>query len=180
MKLDIGGGKNSLKGYTTIDIEPKHGTDYVGDFRTMNFENIEEIRSWFLLEHFSREEQIKVLQLWHSWLVEGGILDVSVPDFEYICKNFNVHEYWMTRHAFGSQEANWAFHLDGWYEKKFKGLFPCLGFEIQEVERFITRKHLPNIRVLSKKVAPNGKLNKYIKLYSPHDAYSNTSISQIA
>jgi predicted SAM-dependent methyltransferase len=164
MKLDIGGGKKKKKGFHTIDIEPRHKTNFVGDFRKMSFENIEHIRSNFLLEHFRREEQIKVLQLWHSWLQKYGVLDISVPDFEYICKNFAIHPYWMTRHAFGSQEAGWAYHLDGWYEEKIRKLFPCVGFEIQFIERFTTRRYLPNIRVVAKKVEPKG-LEEYIEIY---------------
>lgn len=155
LKLEIGSGKRPHKGYTTIDIEPHSNANYVGDFREMAFWGVEEIRSHHLLEHFSRDESVKVLALWREWLKPGGTLIVETPDFEYICKEFaekpkDVH-YWLTRHAYGSQEAGWAFHRDGWYEEKFRQVLPEVGFEIIEVKRNVTRGYLPNILVIAKK-----------------------------
>ncbi|HEC66366.1 MAG TPA: hypothetical protein ENI23_13850 [bacterium] len=166
MKLDVGGGKKRRKGYTSIDVGD-YGNNIVGDFRTMKFEDVSVVRSFFLLEHYSRKEAITVLQQWHSWLKDEGTLWIAVPDFEYICKNFDIHPYWMTRHTFGSQgEDSWGFHLDGWYEDKIKKLFPALGFEIFEIKRFVSRKYLPNIEVLAKKVEPNPEaLERYLNKY---------------
>lgn len=151
-KLNIGSRKKHRKGYTTIDIEDGHGVDIVGDFRTMYFENVQEILAEHLLEHFSREEGEKVLELWNSWLQKGGVLIVETPDFEHICKNFEKNEYWMTRHAYGSQEAEWAFHRTGYYEESFKQLLPKHGFEVKEISRNLSRKILPNIRVKAIKI----------------------------
>lgn len=158
MKLNIGAGKRHYSGYTTIDIEPKNNPDIVGDFRTMDFKDIEEIRAEHILEHFSRDEGFRVLSQWREWLKPDGILIVETPDFEYICKEFagksrDVH-YWLTRHAYGSQEAEWAFHRDGWYEERFKREFPLLGFDVLEITRNVTRGYLPNIRVVVKKGHP--------------------------
>lgn len=152
MKLNIGSGKRPYKGYKTVDIEEKNKPDIVGDFRTMSFSDIEEIRAEHILEHFSRDEACVVLSQWRSWLKQYGLLIVETPDFEYICKNFDKDPYWMTRHAYGSQEAEWAFHRDGWYENKFRKLLPELGFEIIEITRNISRRILPNIKVVARKV----------------------------
>lgn len=128
----------------------------MGDFRTMSFNDIEEIRSEHLLEHFGRDEAIVILNLWKDWLKKDGILIVETPDFESICKAFEgkdrATQYWLTRHAYGSQEADWAYHRDGWYEDKFKQLFPEIGFEIMSIERNHTRGYLPNIKVTAKKI----------------------------
>jgi len=147
MRINIGCGKRKYTGYTTVDIESKNNPDIVGDFRTMTFSDVEEIRAEHLLEHFSRNESIDILKQWHSWLKDGGLLVVETPDFEGICENFSLDHYWMTRHAYGSQEAEWAFHRDGWYEEKFRQLLPELGFEIIGVEKTRSRRILPNIRV---------------------------------
>ena len=87
-KIEIGSGKWPHAGYTTIDIEPASNPDIVGDFRTMNFSGIEEIRNHHLLEHFDRCEAIDILKLWHQWLKKGGTLIVETPDFEGICEHF--------------------------------------------------------------------------------------------
>lgn len=152
MKLNIGSRKKHHKGYTTIDIESGHGVDFVGDFRKMSFEGIDEILAEHLLEHFSRDESIAVLGLWNKWLTIGGILIVETPDFEGICENFNKDRYWMTRHTYGSQEADWAFHKDGWYEEKFKDVLPSVGFEILSISKTVSRRILPNIKVVAKKI----------------------------
>ncbi|MEK9207082.1 MAG: hypothetical protein AAB922_01270 [Patescibacteria group bacterium] len=151
-KLEIGSGRKPHNGYETIDIEAYAKPTYLGDFRTMIFSDIDEIRAHHILEHFSREEGEKVLKLWHSWLKLDGVLIVETPDFEGICENFNKDKYWMTRHAYGSQEAEWAFHRDGWYEEKFLFLLPKLGYEILEMRRNVSRKILPNITVIAKKI----------------------------
>lgn len=152
MKLEIGVGRRKHKGYETIDVEEYANPTYLGDFRTMSFSDVEEIRAHHLLEHFSRDESVKVLTLWNKWLKLGGTLIVETPDFEGICANFNKDHYWMTRHTYGSQEAEWAFHRDGWYEEKFREIFPAVGFEIISIDKSVSRKILPNITVVAKKI----------------------------
>lgn len=145
--LEIGCGRKPHKGFKTIDIEAYANPDYLGDFRTMNFENVQVIRAHHVLEHFGREEGIRVLEQWRSWLRPGGQLIVETPDFEGICHDFLIDPYWMTRHAFGSQEANWAYHKDGWYEAKFKNILSTIGFRITDITKSKSRKILPNITV---------------------------------
>lgn len=150
-RLEIGSGRMPHKGYETIDVEAYANPTYLGDFRKMNFSEVEEIRSHHLLEHFGRQEGEEVLKLWYSWLKPQGVLIVETPDFEEICRQWDVNHYWMTRHAFGSQEQDWAFHRDGWYEEKFKEVLPRLGFEIVSIQKSKSRKILPNILVVAKK-----------------------------
>lgn len=145
--LEIGCGRKPHKGFKTIDIEAYANPDYLGDFRTMNFENVQVIRAHHVLEHFSREEGVTVLKQWHSWLKQGGILIVETPDFEEICHDFASDPYWMTRHTFGSQEADWAFHKDGWYEAKLRSVLLIIGFTIKDIRKSKSRKILPNITV---------------------------------
>lgn len=148
MKLHLGARFKRFSGYLNVDIEKHPGVDLVADFRTLEYNNeIEAIRAHHLLEHFSRAEGVEVLKQWYSWLMPGGVLIVETPDLEGICADFNRDKYWMCRHAYGSQEADWAFHRDGWYEDKFKEVFPKLGFEIQSIVKSRSRKILPNITV---------------------------------
>lgn len=168
MKLDIGSGNQPHHGYTTIDVEHSAHPDIVGDFRTMSFSNIEEIRAHHLLEHFDRKEGIEVLKQWRDWLAPGGRLIVETPDLERICYFFInrqdgrwANQEWLNHHLYGSQEAGWAYHKDGWYKEKFERVLPELGFEIELIKQkhsYIrygesrTRYRLPNILVIAKKV----------------------------
>lgn len=153
MKLNIGSGFRKYRGYKTIDVEPHTNPEIVGDFRTMKFEDVDEVRAEHLLEHFSREEAIDILKLWNSWLKVGGRLHIEVPDFQGICRDFDIDRYWMTRHAYGSQEAEWAYHKDGWYLEKFKQVLPKCGFKIISHKYTFSRKILPNIVVIAEKFA---------------------------
>jgi hypothetical protein len=167
LKLEIGSGRTPHSGYETIDIEAYAKPTYLGDFRKMSFSEVEEIRANHLLEHFSRQEAIEVLKQWRSWLKDGGRLIVETPDFEGICYYFTQQpiRLWGTREmlvmaTYGSQEADWAFHRDGWYEEKFKEILPKLGFKII----LIKKKHnyyrnenrirfrLPVILVIAEKI----------------------------
>ena len=151
-KILLGCRAKILKGYLCNDIESHLGVDIVADFRTLTFHDLDEVRSHHLLEHFSREESIKVIHLWKSWLKVGGQLIIETPDFEGICQNFNKDKYWMTRHAYGSQEADWAFHRDGWYEEKFRDVLTREGFKVVEIRKSVSRKILPNITVIAEKL----------------------------
>jgi SAM-dependent methyltransferase len=156
MKIEIGSGRKPHKGYDTIDVESYANPTYLGDFRTMKFENLDEIRNHHLFEHFNRAEAIEVLKLWYSWLRPEGILIIETPDIEGISEMFLSHKNnrirdWLIRHLYGSQEADWAYHRDGWYEDKFRGLLPKLGFTILEVRKSKSRQILPNITIVAKK-----------------------------
>lgn len=147
--LELGSGSRPHKGYLTVDL--CEDADIVGDFRQMHFNDVGTIRAHHLLEHFGRDEGITVLKLWHEWLRKGGRLIIETPDFEKICENFAKDKYWMARHAYGSQEADWAYHKDAWYGEKFEKVLPDVGFEVISMKPRITRGYLPNIIVTAQK-----------------------------
>lgn len=165
MRLEIGCGLKPHAGFKTIDVEEYAHPDYLGDFRTMSFKDIEEIRCHHLLEHFGRKEAIDVLKLWYSWLAKGGCLIIETPDFKGICEDFiktwdldisqrkiDKRRYWLSRHAYGSQEQTWAYHKDAWWEEKFKSILPQLGFKILGFRLDKSRAILPNILVVAEKL----------------------------
>lgn len=151
MKLHLGCGEQYLKGYVNIDfpvsehsvMKPK--ADVFADIRTLQYPagSIEEIRSHHVFEHFSRAETLKLLKQWHGWLAVGGTLVIETPDFEGSIRKF-LHadirtQSQLGRHIFGSQEAKWAYHLDGWYGKKFRFVLDRFGFKNIRVKRFSNR-----------------------------------------
>ncbi len=147
IRLHLGCGENYLAGYTNVDLPVEHQTvmqtraDLYADVRTLNYaeNSVSEVRTHHMLEHFSRQEAIKLLLRWRRWLRADGVLHVETPDFEEGVKRFtsgNMHtKFAVARHLFGSQEAAWAFHLDWWGEEKFRFVLPRLGYEIIELEK---------------------------------------------
>jgi predicted SAM-dependent methyltransferase len=157
LRLEVGCGRKPLKGFKTIDIESYAKPDYLGDFRGMSFCDVEEIQAHHVFEHFGRAEALDVLALWRSWLKVDGKLVVEVPDFEAVCeafsKDYNTkHRYWLCRHLYGSQEAEWAYHREGYWEDKLIQMFSTNGFEVISIRRNITRGYLPNIIVEAIKI----------------------------
>lgn len=165
-RLEIGSGKYPVAGYTHIDIEPQKYVDIVGDFRTMSFHDLEEVRSHHLLEHFGYDEAIDVLKLWRSWLKVGGRLTIETPDFGRICTLWDSGGVWadkehLAKHAYGSQESEWAYHKSAWFKEKFERILPELGFNIfllKQKHSYIrygeknTRYRFPNIMVIADKL----------------------------
>ena len=65
-------------------------------------------------------------------------------------KNLSWQKQSIMRHIFGSHEAYWAMHYDGWYKDKFEHVLSTLGFT--EVHCEFTQWQLTkNIIVRAKK-----------------------------
>ena len=153
MKIEIGSGTRPHKGYTTIDIRGEVEPEYIGDFRDMEFEDVREVRSHHLLEHFSREDGIEALRIWHSWLRPGGLLVIETPDIEGICERFKEDPYRMATHLYGTQHYPNDYHKDGWWRGKFEDILPKIGFRFKSIKRFPGKKGgLPNIMIVAKKL----------------------------
>jgi hypothetical protein len=96
---------------------------------------------------------------WYGWLGEGGVLVIETPDFEASARRFlkrrsRKQRGTIVRHVFGSQEAAWAFHADGWYEEKFREVLGTLGYEVVKAKRE-SWLATDNITVTARKPAPH-------------------------
>jgi len=91
MKLHIGCGKRIINGWVNIDLDPANKPDIVDDAETLSLINdgsADIIYASHVLEHFKRNNTLKVLQLWHSKLKPGGVLRLAVPDFEKVVQAY--------------------------------------------------------------------------------------------
>ncbi len=148
VKLHLGCGKNYLKGYINVDLPPDGQTvmrakvDMHADIRTLKYaeSSVDEIRNHHLLEHFTRQEALKLLLQWRRWLKPGGLLVIETPDFEESAKVFLGADiktkFKIARHIFGSHESEWAIHRDFWNKEKFELMLAKLGFEIVDIQQF--------------------------------------------
>ena len=158
IKLHLGCGEVYLEGYVNIDLPPsehnfmKVKADVYKDIRQLEYadNSVDEIRTHHMLEHFSRQEAIKILFRWRHWLKVGGVLHIETPDFETAVKKFFEADlsvkFKIARHIFGSHESSWAFHKDFWGEEKFRFVLNKLGFEIIEIKptTVYTAKYIPD------------------------------------
>jgi glycosyltransferase involved in cell wall biosynthesis/predicted SAM-dependent methyltransferase len=142
LRLHLGCGETYLPGFENIDFPPDqhtvqttHRADIYADITKLSYpwRSVNQIRLHHVFEHFDRPTALYLLIEWSGWLEDGGLLVIETPDFELSAKSFlkgNAKIRHKTiRHLFGSQEATWAIHQDGWYKDKFELYLISLGFK---------------------------------------------------
>ena len=143
IKLHLGCGNRYMEGYINIDFPPEDHTiqtdlvaDKYEDITRLDYpeNSITEIRLHHVFEHFTRADALALLCRWRDWLKPGGLLRIETPDVMACCKlivspftSYSIKQQVM-RHLFGSHEAGWAVHCDGWYKQKFITTLNMLGF----------------------------------------------------
>jgi len=149
MKLHLGSGSVYLDGYVNIDYpQESHTTnivkaDILADLTTLDYPagTIDEVRLHHTFEHFNRQWALKLLGDWHRWLKVGGMLTIEVPDFDELANRYVKadleYQFKILRHMFGSHEAHWAYHYDGWGEQKFRFVLEKFGFEDLEFKKIL-------------------------------------------
>lgn len=149
MRLHLCCGSSYLDGYENVELpQNKHlKADVYADIRTLSYEpdSIDEIVISHAFEHFDRATALFLLEEWNKWLKIGGILHIVVPDFEENARVFlSDHTSFedkqkLLRHIFGTHEADWALHYDGWYFDKFRFVLNKFGFDIARADRIIVQ-----------------------------------------
>lgn len=162
--LHLGCGERYLPGYINIDLpwdnRPLHLSnipDYFSNILDLRFppNSVMKIENHHMFEHFSRPKALGLLCAWSLWLDHAGFLIIETPDFEaginrYLNSSSFLERQVILRHIFGSHEANWAYHYDGWSYQKFQRIFEALGFTLDRPE-YTTWKSTDNVIVRAKK-----------------------------
>jgi hypothetical protein len=167
LRLHLGCGENHFRGYINIDFPSSEHTvqttspaDMYADITAIQFPAgiVDEVRSHHVFEHFTRQEALAMLCAWHTWLKVDGILIIETPDFDTSIKQLISSEYdyntkqAILRHVFGSHEAGWAIHCDGWYKEKYEHILNLLGYKILEI-RHEGWSMIRNIVVTAQKIS---------------------------
>jgi predicted SAM-dependent methyltransferase len=177
IKLHLGCGQRYLEGYINIDYPATEHTvqshikaDRYADITELTYSSntIDEVRLHHVFEHFTRTDALALLCRWRDWLKPGGLLRIETPDAmkssELIASPFTSFDFkqQVMRHLFGSHEAAWAVHCDGWYKEKFITTLGSLGFENI---RFSGNKWgaLRNVEVYATKSKHDFTLEEYVK-----------------
>ncbi len=167
MKLHLGCGETYLKGYINVDfpsakhsVQKKRVADICADILRLRYppESIEEVRLHHVFEHFTRPVALALLVSWRSWLIPCGTIRIEVPDFDktasQILNRFTntKQKHIALRHIFGSQEAPWANHFEGWSEDRLKSLFILFGFKPKKMSKNSWRGTY-NLEIIATKMA---------------------------
>jgi predicted SAM-dependent methyltransferase len=150
VKLHLGCGERYLDGYFNIDfpvsehtVQRERVADLYADILTLRYApgEAEEIRLHHVFEHFARPVACALLASWFSWLRTEGILHIEVPDFDRTARLVtrtltslrakSVAE----RHLFGSHEAEWADHREGYNAAILRHMVRSFGFVPRKLKR---------------------------------------------
>lgn len=200
MKLHLGCGQRYFDGYVNIDFPPaSHSVQEVSvaDLQTnileLNYskQSIEEIRLHHVFEHFPRPIACGLLAGWFSWLQPNGTLHIEVPDFTKsaltIINPFSTLRAKLVaeRHLFGSHEAHWAVHCEGYSPETLQMMLESFGFKVAK-----TVKHswlgTHNFELLAKKGNKNiskseclGIATAFLKNYLLDDGESESKLLKV-
>lgn len=200
MKLHLGCGQRYLEGYVNIDYPPSSHTvqegsiaDLHADILTLRYahETIEEIRLHHVFEHFPRPVACALLSCWHFWMKPKGILHIEVPDFQKTGRvllnpfaSFNKKAI-AERHIFGSHEAGWAVHCEGYTISMMKKMISCYGFKVNEIRKNSWMGTF-NFELFAKKSTENitkkdfeAVTEKYLRNYLVDDGETETQLLKV-
>lgn len=147
LRYHLGCGSIYMKGYVNVDFPESEHTvaeikaDEYSDLRMMEFKpDVVEIRSHHVFEHFGFVDSIALLIKWTLALQKGGVLSIGVPDPQKIVEGMGklkgFQEAIAMRLLFGSQEAKWAYHINGWSPRLLTSVLLMLGYHIETVESY--------------------------------------------
>lgn len=146
IKLNIG-SRVHADGWKTFDIEPGPEVDFVGDCRDLSRfadGSIAEIYASHVLEHLSYKEEIQpALKEWFRALMPNGVVMISVPDLDTLCRLFVHPDVDQQERArvmqmiFGAQENGYDFHKAGLWVELLGSMLHKTGFiQIERVPEF--------------------------------------------
>lgn len=90
VRLNLGCGIYAIPGMINIDQRPGVNPDIVADVLNLSYGpgTVDEIYCGHLLEHLTWDEGQQALRHWHEILKKGGTIMLTVPDFDFLAKQY--------------------------------------------------------------------------------------------
>jgi trans-aconitate methyltransferase len=159
MKLHLGCGNKKIDGYINIDIRVDVNPDLIDDISKLNEvknNSVDVIYACHVLEHFGRHEYMDVLKRWYEVLNDGGILRISVPNFEEVSKYYEETKDLskLLGFLYGGQNYKQNFHYCAWDFNSLHSSLKSLGFK--EVYKYDWKK------------TEHSNLDDFSQAYLPH------------
>jgi len=149
IKLHLGCGKRYIPGFVHVDGVAAPHVDHVQDIRTLpQFDDAtaELIYACQVIEYFDRDEVAGVLTEWRRVLVPGGILRLSVPNFEVISRLYRAgfELEWFLGTLYGKipdGRGGHQYHRTTYDEPSLRKLLARTGFVDAELWRWQEVEH---------------------------------------
>lgn len=143
MKIDLGSGNPDQgeaqpEGYVLNDVEPHQNIDLVCNIKDIDQFIPEgccaEIRMSHVFEHFTKQEGIDLLKMFHKLLQEKGRLLIIVPNFRWHCELLRSGQDEMAVHyCFGGQLDEFDIHKTAFTPKILQKRLEENGFKVEKL-----------------------------------------------
>jgi len=142
--IHLGCGHVNVPQFINIDLLPYshiHYIQQIDDLSIFPNEYADLLYASHVLEHISYNALSKVLKEWHRVLKKGGVLYISVPDFDKLIDVYSSEQReikTIISPLMGGQDHSFNYHKAAFNEKYLKELLLSIGFK--EVERWEPKK----------------------------------------
>lgn len=159
MKLHLGCGKRFIPGFVHIDAIDYPHVDHVATIDSLSFipdASAELIYNCHVLEHFKRRDVQRVLKEWYRVLKPGGVLRVSVPDFEKLCEVYQKYRNLdlVIGALFGRQDYLYNIHYN--------------AFDFDTLRRKLEEAGFSGVKRYDWRETEHADVDDYSQAYIPH------------
>lgn len=137
--IHLGGGEINIPEFINVDIRPLSHIHYVRSAEDLDIfpdKYADLVYACHLLEHFGVQEVPKVLKEWQRILKAGGILRLSVPDFDKLIEIYEGEKrdiQAIISPLTGSQNVGYSPHMSVFKKEYLTQLLLSTGFrEVRE------------------------------------------------
>lgn len=136
LKLHIGPGPINIQGWINIDARGFNHIHLVTDdleLKEFNDNSVAEIYLCHVLEHLSFAEAQRVMDIFFKKLKKGGVLRISVPNFESMIDIYlrNLNDLEAIKFALmGGQDHPYNFHKSVFDDRSMRKMFERSGFQV--------------------------------------------------
>lgn len=164
MKLHLGCGNRYIPGYVHIDVVEYPHIDHVSSIDNLSFisdNSVELIYSCHVLEHFKRKDVNKVLTEWYRVIKPNGIIRISVPDFNSLCRVYSQYQdlSLVIGPLFGRQNYLYNIHYN--------------VFDFKSLSDYLIDAGFKNPKIYNPFEVEHSDIDDYSKAYIPHMDFEN-------
>jgi predicted SAM-dependent methyltransferase len=164
IRLHLGCGAKNLDGWIHIDAQTQPHLNYkttIDNLWMFKDNTVDEIYACHVLEHVGRKEVAKVIQEWNRVLKKGGIVRISVPDWDAVVEHYQTHKSIQDIMGLvvGGQLDQFDYHCVLFNLVSMKQILMDAGFT--DVSRYDWKDFLPS------------HFDDYSRCYLPHMDFEN-------
>lgn len=165
LKIHLGGGKRNIPGFINVDlakfshIDYRHRIDKLPMFKS---NSVELIYTCGAFEYFDREEAPAVLKEWRRVLKKGGVLRISVPNFESIVKVYLKYKNLDGRGILGPIFGRWPIPGTN------KIVYQKTVYDFKSLKNLLEKNGFKNVKRYDWQKTVHKDYDDYSQAYVPH------------